>query len=95
MRSGNLIDQANAFVTTDAMGNTVPTKVSGAFFANQLSSELGYPVAQGEAYYTPGCTSTAACVFPNAVIPQAAWSAPAKALLQYVPTPNAGAWRCS
>jgi hypothetical protein len=90
-RAGNLIDQANSFVTTDAMGNTVPTKVSGPFFANQLSGELGYPVSQGEAYYTPGCTSTSACVFPGAVIPQTAWSAPAKALLKYIPSPNAGA----
>jgi hypothetical protein len=90
-RTGNLIDQANSFVTTDAAGNTVPTTVSGAYFANQLTNALGYPVAQGEAYYTPGCSSTAACVFPNAVIPQSAWSAPAKNLLQYIPTPNAGA----
>jgi hypothetical protein len=89
-RTGNLIDQAGAFVTTDASGNTVPTTVTGAYFASQLASRLGYPVAQNEPYYTPGCSSTSACVFPGAVIPQAAWSAPAKNLLQYIPTPNAG-----
>jgi Carboxypeptidase regulatory-like domain/TonB dependent receptor len=90
-RTGNLIDQAGSFVTTDANGDTVPTTVSGAYYASQLTNQLGYPVAQGEAYYTPGCSSTSTCVFPNAVIPQSAWSAPAKNLLQYIPSPNAGA----
>ena len=57
--------------------------------ANLLSSKLGYPVSAGEAYYTAGCTSSAQCVFPNAVIPQRAWSAPAQKLLPYIPAPNA------
>src|SRR5260370_32600575 len=30
------------------------------------------------------------CVFPNAVIPQQAWSEPARHLLRYVPLPNIG-----
>ena len=30
------------------------------------------------------------CVFPNAIIPQRVWSAPAKSLLKYIPLPNAG-----
>jgi len=30
------------------------------------------------------------CVFPNAIIPQRAWSAPAQHLLQYIPLPNTG-----
>ena len=32
--------------------------------------------------------STAQCVFPNAVIPQSAWSEPAKHLLPYIPVPE-------
>ena len=32
----------------------------------------------------------AQCVFPNAVIPQRAWSEPAKHLLPYIPAPNIG-----
>jgi hypothetical protein len=28
------------------------------------------------------------CVFPGGVIPQSAWSAPAKYLLQFIPEPN-------
>jgi len=90
-RTGNLSDLAtpanNVFVTTDANGNTIPTTVSGPYFASLLSEELGYPVSQGEPYYTPGCTS-ATCVLPRAVIPQSAWSAPAMNLLKYIPTPN-------
>jgi hypothetical protein len=85
--TGNLSDLASSFVTTDANGNTVPTTVSGPYFANLLSQKLGYPVSAGEAYYTPGCT-TATCVFPGAVIPQSAWSAPAMNLLKYIPSPT-------
>jgi hypothetical protein len=86
-RTGDLSDLAGSFVTTDANGNTVPTTVSGPYWANLLSAKLGYLVAAGEPYYTPGCTSST-CVFPGAVIPQSAWSAPAINLLQYIPSPN-------
>ncbi len=86
-RTGNLSDLASSFVTTDANGNTIPTTVSGPYFASLLSQELGYAVSAGEPYYTTGCGSTT-CVFPGAVIPQSAWSAPAKNLLKYIPTPN-------
>ena len=64
--------------------------VSGPYIANLLAQKLGYPVAANEPYYTPGCNVPAACVFPNAIIPQRAWSAPAQNLLQYIPLPNAG-----
>ena len=84
-RLGYLSDLADSFVTTDANGNTVPTTVSGPYFASLLSGKLGYTVSAGEPYYTPGCTS-ATCVFPAAVIPQRAWSAPATNLLKYIPS---------
>jgi len=64
--------------------------VNGQYFAGVLSQELGYPVTSGEAYYTPGCTTSSQCVFPNAMIPQSAFSAPAKALLKYIPLPTEG-----
>ena len=63
--------------------------VQGAGLAAQLQNSLGYPVSSGEPYFTPGCTS-ATCVFPNATIPQSAWTVPAQHLLQYIPQPNAG-----
>jgi len=90
--------------TIDGQPVNVPMTVSGSYFAGQiLSPKLGYSVKQGEPYYfvrgetIPGsqggtysfdCASTSDCVFPNAAIPQNAWSAPAKALLQYIPKPS-------
>jgi TonB dependent receptor-like, beta-barrel len=65
-------------------------KVNGQYWADRLSQKLGYTVYPGEPYYTAGCTSSAQCVLPNARIPQSAWSAPAKALLPYIPEPNQG-----
>ena len=74
-----------------ALASQLTGMVGGSYFAGVLSSELGYPVSSGEAYYAPGCTTPSACVFPNAMIPQSAFSAPAQALLKYIPTPTAGA----
>jgi hypothetical protein len=70
----------SAIAATDMIGT-----VGGPNFASILTSELGYPVASGEAYYTPSCSP---CVFPNGMIPMTAFSAPAQALLKYIPTPN-------
>jgi len=55
--------------------------VSGPYFANLLSQKLGYAVTDGELYSS---------VFPGNIIPQRAWSAPARNLLQFIPTPNVG-----
>jgi hypothetical protein len=63
--------------------------VAGPYWASVLSQRLGYTVTSLEPYYTPGCNSATQCVFPNGVIPQAAFSAPAKALLPFIPLPNA------
>ena len=65
-------------------------EVSGPYLANLLTQKLGYGVSVNQPYYTPGCTNSAQCVFPNAIVPQRAWSEPAKHLLQYIPAPNAG-----
>ena len=79
-RAGDLSDTASTLTGT----------VSGPYIANLLTQKLGYSVSEGEPYYTPGCASPVACVFPNAMIPTGAWSAPAVNLLQYIPTPNIG-----
>jgi hypothetical protein len=79
-RSGNLMDQASSLTGT----------VTGQNWANLLSQRLGYSVLPGESYYTPGCTNTAECVLPGAIIPVSAWSAPATNLVQYIPQPNVG-----
>ena len=80
-RQGNFSDDPGALSGT----------VNGQYWAGLLSQRLGYTVAPGEAYYVTGCTNTAQCVFPNAVIPQRAWSNPSQHLLQYIPAPNSGA----
>jgi len=72
---------------SDAGANLNGT-VSGPYLANLLTSKLGYGVAANEPYYFPGCNDPSACVFPNAVIPQRAWSTPAQKLLSYIPSPN-------
>jgi len=87
-RAGNLSDAASAFTTVDPNGKPVPTTVSGAAWASQLSQKLGYGVTAGEPYYFPGCTTPAQCVLPNATIPKAVWAVPAANLLQYIPAPN-------
>ena len=90
-RSGNLIDQTESLKAIfDAKGNCQQGCVSGPYLANLLTGRLGYGVSAGEPYYTPGCTTSSRCVFPNAFIPIQAWSAPSKNLLQYIPAPNLG-----
>jgi Carboxypeptidase regulatory-like domain/TonB dependent receptor len=66
--------------------------VVGTAWAQTLQQELGYPVSAGENYYTAGCASSAQCVFPNAQIPQSAFSAPAKNILPFIPVPNDGSF---
>jgi hypothetical protein len=56
--------------------------VSGPYFASLLTAKLGYTVTSGEPYTS---------VFPTGNIPQGAWSAPGKNLLQYIPQPNVSA----
>jgi Carboxypeptidase regulatory-like domain len=70
--------------------NELTGTVSGPSLADQLSQKLGYAVTTGEPYYVAGCTLNSQCVFPNAQIPKGAWSAPAQALLQYIPQANQG-----
>lgn len=84
-RAGDLSDLSSALTGA----------VNGQYWANLLSQKLGYTVLPNEPYFSSNCTSATQCVFPNAVIPQRAWSAPAKALLQYAPQPNAGAGQFS
>jgi Carboxypeptidase regulatory-like domain len=91
-RSGDFSDTASGEFY-DPSSNQPVSFVSGPYLAGLLSQQLGYAVSSDEAYYYPGCSTTGspACVFPNATIPQRAWSAPAKNLLQYIPSPNVSA----
>lgn len=67
--------------------------VSGPYYASLLTQRLGYTVTNGEPYYTNSCTSNSQCVFPNAKIPQAAWSPVAPYINKLIPaqtTPPSG-----
>jgi hypothetical protein len=86
--TGNLTDVSSALTGSVVSSTSAPPNIP---WASVLTSELGYPVQPGEPYYFAGCASnnsTTGCVFPNAMIPSAAISAPAKALLKYIPQPN-------
>jgi hypothetical protein len=87
-KTGDLSDSPN--FTGVGNPNWQPSVVNGPYFAGVLSSRLGYTVTAGEPYYLPGCSNTATCVFPNAIIPQAAWAPPSAATLKIIPDPNAG-----
>jgi hypothetical protein len=78
-RSGDLSDSSGSLTGV----------VNGPFWATTLSQRLGYGVADQEAYYTASCTSNTQCVFPNALIPQRAWSPVAANILPFIPQPNA------
>src|SRR6202167_394243 len=88
--TGNISVPSNA----DRMGNLAGLSsgmsgvVGGPYFANLLTQKLGYGVTSGESYYVAGCVNSTQCVFPNAIIPQKAWSVPAQRMLQYIPAPN-------
>ncbi|HYA23337.1 MAG TPA: TonB-dependent receptor [Terriglobales bacterium] len=90
--NGDFSDSASAL--TGTVQSTNPSATAPDPFASILSTRLGYTVVPGEAYYTPGCTShnpVTGCVFPNAVIPQSAWSPVAVNMLKLglIPAPNA------
>jgi Carboxypeptidase regulatory-like domain len=79
--------------TTDQLaGNFDPGAltgtVDGAYWAQVLSQRLGYAVAQDEPYSFAGCAATTDCVFPNGVIPRAAWAAPVASYLPFIPAPT-------
>jgi len=79
-RTGNFSDQTSSLTGV----------VDGQYWAGLLSQKLGYAVTPGEPYYTAGCGSPTECVFPSAIVPMSAWSAPAQNLLKYIPEPNVG-----
>lgn len=93
METGLISVPTMAERTGDLAGvaNTLTGAVNGQSWADALSRSLGYPVFPGEAYYTLGCTSSAQCVLPDARVPLAAWSTPARNLLTYIPAPNQSA----
>jgi hypothetical protein len=68
--------------------STLTGTVDGPYWASVLTQRLGYTVSQGEPYSFTGCTTPTACVFPNGIIPQSAWSTPSTKILPYIPAPT-------
>jgi Carboxypeptidase regulatory-like domain len=63
--------------------------VGSAWWASQLTTQLGQTVTAGEPYYSAGCTTTAQCVFPNAQLSPGNFNPIASNLMQYIqPWPN-------
>jgi hypothetical protein len=75
-----------------AGANPLSGAVNGSYWASVLSGRLGYAVSAGEPYYTGGCISTATCVFPNGIIPQAAWSPVSANVIPLIPAANQGSF---
>src|SRR4051794_4880145 len=82
-RSGNF--SPSDFVNSDGDPSTVVGSYWAQALTNRLATVTGQTVTSGEPYSTPSCQTTAECVFPNGVIPQAAWAAPALGILPYIP----------
>ncbi len=81
-RSGDFSGVPNAFTGA---------AVNGPYWAQVLSSRLGYTVTNGEPYGFAGCNSTLNCVFPGDIIPQRAFAPTTNPLMKYIPLPNTGA----
>jgi len=86
------VDQRNGIFSPsdflDEDGNPLTSGVNGAFWADKLTTQLGYPVTDQEPYYTAGCTDNTQCVFPNATVPSNGFAPPVAGVLPYIPTPN-------
>jgi hypothetical protein len=80
--TGNISVPSQAERGGDFSANPLTGSVNGNYWAALLSARLGQTVTAGESY---------SAVFPGGLIPQAAWSAPARYLLASIPQPNAGA----
>src|SRR5277367_244122 len=90
--TGNFSDSADALA--GVVQSDTPSAASPNPWSSILSQRLGYAVIPNEPYYYPGCTTNdpnSGCVFPNAVIPQNAWSPVAVNMLKLglIPQPNA------
>jgi hypothetical protein len=71
---------------SSAKGPQMTGKVNGAYWADQLTSELGYPVTVGELYSD---------VFPTGKIPTTAISPIATNLMKYIPSSEGGSFSTS
>ncbi|MGA7925432.1 MAG: carboxypeptidase-like regulatory domain-containing protein, partial [Candidatus Sulfotelmatobacter sp.] len=89
-------DQCLAGVLQTSLGYAVTSVEPFYFTASMINPATITPNNPNGIAYGYNCTHSTQCVFPNtmggqgAVIPQSAFSAPARSLLQYIPMPNGG-----
>ncbi len=62
-----------------------PRQLMRPYWAQTLSTRLGYTVTNGEPYGFSNCTSTVNCVFPGNMIPQRAFAPTTLPLEKYIP----------
>ena len=92
--SSTVLPDANGNVDASSLFNTFSDGsfgVNGSSWAQTLTNRLNYPVSAGEPYWTPTCTNSSQCVFPNGVIPSGAILGLSKNLLPFFPTVNSSA----
>jgi Carboxypeptidase regulatory-like domain len=71
-----------------AVSSNITGLVTGSVWAQHLSSLLNHTVNVGDPYFTPGCTTSTQCVFPNAQVPKSLFSPISLNILPSIPTPN-------
>jgi hypothetical protein len=93
MRGGDFSGAAAAGFSS-LTGSVRGGSFSNATSMNQtLTNRLGYTVNNNEPYWVPGCSGngdavSGVCVFPDQMIPQAAWSPAATGTLKFIQTPT-------
>jgi len=90
--SGNV--NALSLFNTQFAANGGPNQVNGQTWADTLSTRLYGTtgmVQAGENYFTPTCTTTAQCVFPNGIIPSGAILPLSQKILPFFPSVNSTA----
>jgi len=97
------IGKQEVTVPTTVSGGYLAGQVLSPALTYTVNQGEPYYFTQGENYivqqnntqtiqtYSHSCVSSSECVFPNALIPQNAWSVPAQRMLQYIPAPNTAA----
>jgi len=87
--SAALLQQGDLSSVASQLTGSVTSAPGPNPWTNQLSQLLGgQPITAGEAYYTPGCTTTAQCVFPNAHLDPSHFNPIAKNMLPFIQPAN-------
>lgn len=84
LEGGDLSSVVGSLVDSNGNPTTVQSGTGPGNWASVLTNQLGYTVTPGEKYYSPGCTSTAQCVLPNAMLSPTAFNPISANLLPFI-----------